>query len=241
MPDVKRFVDLPSEYRIALDRLIQNSRKNMHYLGVFTPQEFVDNVIAAEVGDFVQISAAGPTIQSVGVYRNAYAICVERYDTIEQRSIENFAFMHGNSVPMVGSLFMEDNAVATDIITINVWEKVAGTTTAGITNDFDASVNNRLEYLLPIPSVALIQVGFSAIKAIADFRDYEFAVCKNGSIQIMAKTIVNVTDTRPENISLEVIDPVMSPNDFYELFVRNVSNDEDITITNLNFIVQVLH
>ncbi len=240
-PGSSDLLALPEELQFALSRLFQDSRHNLHFRGSFSPAEADIAMDSARVGDFIHVTTADQTsFENKALDVDYCVICVQSYDSPDDRTAANFVCINGNAQPKFGSLNMEDNAVATTISMSGTWVKVSGVTTGGTSVGFDSTtVDNRITYTGVLTKPAVIHIGLSAIKVIADSRSYEFAVCKNATTQLMAKSSVNITDSRAENITLVVVDPVMVTGDFYELFVRNIDNTDDPIIQNLNIVVTV--
>lgn len=139
----------------------------------------------------------------------------------------------------VGMLYMQGNATATTITTQNIWVKVAGDTT-GSTNStgFDSTTNdNRLEYTST--REGLLNLSFIVSGTGTSTDALEFAVFKNGSIITESTVSTTLGGTSFSNIvGQTIID--FSPNDYFEIFVRNISSTNNVTITDLNFIVKEL-
>lgn len=131
----------------------------------------------------------------------------------------------------MGSIFWNDNVTVTTISAINVWTKVAGVSTLRVGVGYDMPVDGRLRFTRAGETVHNhIVVQFSAFAA-GNNRECEFQLYKNG----VADGIVlkdNLHGTNPIAGALHT-DLMLTENDYIELWVRNIENADDVTVSNM--------
>jgi hypothetical protein len=142
-----------------------------------------------------------------------------------------------NSTVSMGSCYWEDNVTVTTT-PLNVWTKVAGTTTALMQKEFNMPVTNRLEYTGAKTKHFHIVCQFSVISAGANDRSVEFSFYKNGS-RIVPKLAGNAHSGRPSSLALHT-DVMLATNDYLELFMRNISTSDNMTVTQFYFFLMGL-
>jgi hypothetical protein len=141
----------------------------------------------------------------------------------------------------VGHYFMQGNATATTVGVgnQNVWFKAAGTTTVGIGNSprWSTATTNRLTYVGTLTG-DFILTAVGAIQTTANNITLTVGVAKNGVIQTESAIAVRaVTANQPFNFSVQDLIEV-EVNDYFEIFVRNESGTQNITVSDLNVIIQ---
>lgn len=136
----------------------------------------------------------------------------------------------GNVVGVVyGSMHISTPAT-TVINTVNVWEKVAGTTTLGAnTVGFDMPVNNQLRNISGSAKTFVFLANNSATSP-TNNNIYEFAFFKNGVIvteSIQKEHYPNAgTEESVSNNWIISLDN----NEYIELYVRNTTNTQNIDV-----------
>lgn len=137
-----------------------------------------------------------------------------------------------------GSAYMEDNATATTINTIDVFEVIAGTFTAGSNlEDFTVSAAGVLTYtgdpdrLIPlVASVGLVSA--------ADNKVFEFQWFKNGTTAIAPKQArKHPTAADVGHISVRA-DVLLSTDDTVQLKVANATDTANVTVQNVYLLAQ---
>lgn len=135
--------------------------------------------------------------------------------------------------------YMNANAIATDIITTNVFVKAAGTTTQGSISQRFTLTNNRATYIGALSGIFKITISVSATSG--NNQQLRFRVAKNGTT--IAQSEVEETTSgvgRSQTlICQDLVDLVT--NDYLELWVANGSTNQDITVENLNVIIERLN
>ncbi len=138
---------------------------------------------------------------------------------------------------VLGGLVMELNATTTVINVINQWEKVAGTTIASSVNErVIMSGNNEL-------TMNTNGQNFSGIMHISLSCDddpsielYEFTVYKNGA-KMTNITMQLGAENFDHTASLTVPD-LFADGDIYELYLRNTTNLDALTINSLQIMIK---
>jgi hypothetical protein len=141
----------------------------------------------------------------------------------------------------VGHYFVQNNATATTVGAgnQNVWFKAAGTTTVGIGNSprWSTATTNRLTYVGTLTG-DFILTAVGAIQTTANNITLTVGVAKNDVIQTeSAVTVRTTTANVPFPFSVQDLIQV-EVNDYFEIFVRNESGTQNITVSDLNVIIQ---
>lgn len=148
-------------------------------------------------------------------------------------------FLSNNGVPDIsdniatGYYSMENNATVTDIVTQNVWVKIAGTTVAGSNNlRFNTLVSNRLTYIGTNEYKGNVTITGNADVA-SGRNNYEFTVFKNGVKIPNVLSAANVVNGKPNGFAFSApIDAVT--NDYFEVYVRCTDSNKDVNVSNLH-------
>jgi hypothetical protein len=130
--------------------------------------------------------------------------------------------------PAFGSLYVSTPA-QTVINTVNVWEKVAGVTTAVNLNRFDMPADNRLRYIGSPNIHCFGKINFSG-DATGNNKTFELAAFHDGSIlthSIIQRFYGNYS------ISAVHFDVQLAQNGYIELFARNINDDTNLDIGNM--------
>ncbi len=134
--------------------------------------------------------------------------------------------------------YMHDNTQVTAINNIGEFEKVAGNTTQGIfIQGFDASVNNRASYIGALRN--FYKINISARLDAPAGKTISMRPGKNGS-SISSGEVTIVSGANPVNIfSQTLID--LSNSGYIEVFITNKTDATDITVIDLNVIIEKLN
>ena len=135
--------------------------------------------------------------------------------------------------------YMENNATATDIVTAGAYVKISGTTISGTASRF-TNTNNRATYIgsktrtFEISAIATFTSG-------SDGDNIAIKIYKNG-IALDGTRAVGVTRTvlgvnKADNVKTQDI-VELATNDFLEIYVSNLTDNSDVTITDLNVIIK---
>lgn len=135
-----------------------------------------------------------------------------------------------------GTCYMEDNSTVTIIPSANVWVKALGTTTAGDNLERVAMpLNNRLRFDGLEPTTISLTCYATAVKDGGGGDDMEFSVFKNGDSTPMTGSIQgSEVRNQPRNFSLAITDLALT-GDYYELYVRNLSGNTNVTFPYYQF------
>ena len=136
-----------------------------------------------------------------------------------------------------GQLYMQNNATATVISATNTFYKVLGTTTASADNSKYTHTNNRLTNAANVSRKYLIQCVLSFTSGATHVCEFGFYDSKLGAIRTPSKT--NATSNaggRAENVSFACV-VSHSNGDFIEIHAANNTSSQNITITDMNFLI----
>jgi hypothetical protein len=136
---------------------------------------------------------------------------------------------------------MQNNATATTVGAgnQNVWFKAAGTTIEGLGNSpkWTTAVTNRLTYTGSVDAEFVITV-VGSIFTTSNSVTLGVGIAENGAIQIeSAVSVRTATANVPFSFALQDIIQV-STGDFFEVFVRNETSTQNITLSDVNVIIQ---
>jgi len=127
-----------------------------------------------------------------------------------------------------GSFYSTDNAVATTISTVNVAVKAAGTTTSTNLSQFTMPQNNRLTYTGSNTKKFILHVN-GTLESIAGVDKLAVEVFKNG-LQLAGlhqHGIVNNSLVTPVSSNGIVVN--IATNDYFEIYVKNETDNSNIT------------
>ena len=159
-----------------------------------------------------------------------------QYDDNKARFNENRGI--NNSAAITG-YYMQGNATATTISGTGTPTKVAGTTTeSSISQKFTVTTTNRATYSGAISRDFKVTV----VCSIASGNGHQIGVyvAKNGTELTESETYVTTNASgRLENGSVQVLTN-LSQNDYIEIFVENNTAATNITVEDLNVIIQAL-
>lgn len=159
-----------------------------------------------------------------------------QYNDNKSRFIENRGV--NNSAAITG-YYMQGNATATTISGVGIPTKVAGLTTeSSISQKFTVTTTNRATYSGEIPRDFKITVVCSV--ASGNGHQIGVYVAKNGTELAESETYVTTNAIgRLENGSVQVLTN-LAQNDYIEIFVENNTSATNITVEDLNVIIQAL-
>jgi len=151
---------------------------------------------------------------------------------IECRGVRNSA--------AISSYYMNGNATATTIAVVSTPVKAAGTTTSSaITQSFTNSTANRATY------TGVIQRDFkvSAVMSVESGNNNVIGlyIAKNGTIVVESEIYIttNAGGRAEAGVCQAIIEAVT--DDYIEVFVENSTGTTNITVTDLNVIVEALN
>ena len=136
----------------------------------------------------------------------------------------------------VAQYFMNGNATATSVASSGVAYKVAGTTTNGsITSKF-THTNNRQTYTGSISKAFTITATLSVESG--NNNQIGCYIAKNGSVLTDSEIYITTNATgRAEGAAVQTVTD-LTDTDYIEIFVENDTGTTDITVTDLNVIIQ---
>lgn len=136
-----------------------------------------------------------------------------------------------------GQLYMQDNATATTISASNTFYKVLGTTTASADNAKYTHTNNRLTNDAAISRKYLIQCSVSFTSGSSHVCEFGFYDSKLGAIRTPSRTkATSNAGGRAENVSFACV-VSHSSGDYLEIHASNTTSAQNITVTDMNFVI----
>jgi hypothetical protein len=125
------------------------------------------------------------------------------------------------------------SSALTNITAVDTWVKAAGTTAlAAHSQQFTMPENNRLQCTCPIPSIMEISATVSIVDG--NNRNFQIALARNGSLMTETITTVRLGPGGDTEEAFLIGDFSQELNDYVEVWVRNISDSTDVTITSLN-------
>ena len=136
-----------------------------------------------------------------------------------------------------GQLYMQSNATATVISAANTFYKALGTTTASDDNSKYIMTNNRLTNAANVSRKYLIQCILSFTSGNNHVCEFGFYDSKLGAIRTPSRTkSTSNSGGRAENVSFACV-VSHSNGDFIEIHAANNTSAQNITITDMNFLI----
>lgn len=129
-----------------------------------------------------------------------------------------------------------DVSSTTDIVTVNVPVKVAGTTTAHPLNERFSHSTNRLTYTGNRP-VEVSVVAASYITSAGNNKEYRFWVAKNGVPIPGARATVRIASGGDRRAVTVIALAQLVTSDYLELWVEGITDSTDVTVLDSNFLV----
>jgi hypothetical protein len=136
-----------------------------------------------------------------------------------------------------GQLYMQGNATATVVSASNTFYKVLGTTTASTDNSKYSHSNNRLTNNATISRKYLIQCVLSFTSGSTHVCEFGFYDSKLGAIRTPSRTkATSNAGGRAENVSFACV-VSHSSGDYLEIHASNTTSAQNITVTDMNFVI----
>ena len=136
-----------------------------------------------------------------------------------------------------GQLYMQNNATVTTVASANVFYKVLGTTTASSDNQKYLHSNNRLTNDAIIPRKFLIQCNLSFTSGSNNVCQFGFYDSVLATVRTPSKTKSTAnTSGRAENVSFNCV-VTHKQGDYLEIHASNTSGANNITVTDMNFVI----
>lgn len=136
-----------------------------------------------------------------------------------------------------GQLYMQNNATVTTISVAGTFTKVLGTTTPSVDNSKFSHSNNRLTCEAAIDRKYLIQCNLSFTTTNNKECEFGFYDSKLGEVRTPSKTkSTSNSGGRGENISFNCVVDYIQGN-YLEIWVTNNTNTDNVTVTDLNFVI----
>jgi lipopolysaccharide export system protein LptA len=136
-----------------------------------------------------------------------------------------------------GQLYMQGNATATVVSATNTFYKILGTTTASADNAKYTHTNNRLTNDATITRKYLIQCVLSFTSGATHVCEFGFYDSKLGAIRTPSRTKSTAnTGGRAENVSFACV-VSHSNGDYLEIHCANNTSAQNITVSDMNFLI----
>lgn len=136
-----------------------------------------------------------------------------------------------------GQLYMQGNATATTISASNTFYKVLGTTSASADNAKYTHSNNRLTNDAAISRKYLIQCSVSFTSGASHVCEFGFYDSKLGAVRTPSRTKATSNGGgRAENIHMACV-VSHTLGDYLEIHCSNNTSAQNITVTEMNFVI----
>ena len=136
-----------------------------------------------------------------------------------------------------GQLYMQDNATATTVSLQSTFYKAAGTTSASADNSKFTHSNNRLTCDATIVRKYLIQCTLSFNSSNGNICEFGFYDSQLAGIRTPSRTKATANAAgRAENVHFSCV-VSMSSGDYLEVHCANNTAANDITVTDMNFVI----
>lgn len=163
-----------------------------------------------------------------GTYLSGVTVTDNKTLFVNCKGIENTA--------EISQYYMNGNATATTISAVSTPVKISGTTTsASVTQKF-TNTDNKAEYIGSFTRFFKVTATLSVTSG--NNNQVGIYIAKNGTI-INESEVYGTTSGsgRAENIVVQTL-VQLSTNDYIEIFVENATATNNVTITDLNVIIQ---
>lgn len=136
----------------------------------------------------------------------------------------------------VSQYYMNGNATATTVLATNTEYKAAGTTTSGTLTSKFTNTDNRATYTGSIERIFSVTATMSVTSG--NNNQIGMYVAKNGVIIPESETYMTTNGSgRAEAASIQAL-VTLTTDDYIEIFVENATATNDITVTDLNVVIQ---
>lgn len=136
-----------------------------------------------------------------------------------------------------GQLYMQNNATATVVSTTNIFYKVLGTTTASADNSKYTMTNNRLTNNANVSRKYLIHCSLSFNAGSNNVCEFGFYDSKLAAVRTPSRTNATANGSgRAESVYFSCVVSHIQ-GDYLEIHCANNTSSQNITVTDLNFIV----
>jgi hypothetical protein len=136
----------------------------------------------------------------------------------------------------VSEYYMNGNATATVVAATNTEYKVLGTTTSGSLTSKFTNTNNRATYAGKIERIFTVSANLSLTSG--NNHQIGVYIAKNGTIIPESESYMTTNGAgRAESGYVQAL-VVLTENDYIEIFVENATAASNITVTELNVIIQ---
>ena len=164
------------------------------------------------------------------------ATYIDGVDVTDNKTLFSNCFGIANT-SVNGQLYMTDNATASVIGTASFWLKVEGNTTPTTHNEKYTATDNRLTNDAVIERRYLIQASLAFNSGNNNVAEFGFYDSKLGGVRVPSRTKTTANGSgRAENISMMCV-VNHSQGDYLEVWCQNTTQSNDITVSDLNFVI----
>jgi hypothetical protein len=158
----------------------------------------------------------------------------------------DFSLQRDANIEILGCVGIEDKKPHAKInfvsnasltaLTLNTWAKAEGTNSSSYSTKFGIA-NNRMTYLSTHPRDLMMVISGSMMQTTAT-QNIEIAIVKNGDSGTLYGKNSLICDSANRSMPFSTTVYLQSPavNSYYELWIRNVSDNDDATLVDLNWL-----
>jgi len=137
----------------------------------------------------------------------------------------------------LSNYYMNSNATVTDIVTQGVAVKIAGTTTSNSLTQKFTNTNNRATYTGGITRAFKV-VAISTVLSVSPNDQVGIYISKNEQLIVSSETYITTDGSnKAENGVVQAI-VELATGDFIEIWVENSTDTSDLTIRDMNVVIQ---
>lgn len=200
-----------------------------------TYSSFVTAATALDVNTSASIPVEGYILDTVNFSGGGTYTAGVQYSDNKALFVNNKGI---NNSTALAEYYMQDNAVASDIITQGVAVKIAGTTLTSLLEKFTHS-NNRATYTGAL--VRNFKVVATVTLTAGNNQTIGLYIAKNGDlIESSEQYVTTSSGGRVESVAvLSLVS--LSTNDYIELYTENASATTDVTVSYMNVTITPLN
>ncbi len=179
----------------------------------------------------------------IGTYDDASPVRILGVDADGDVIEVDPATLGGSSSAAYGTIYIASGNQAVTSISEDVPVKASGTTTLLDAVDFDMPTNNRLRYTGTNKQMFLVNCNIST-EVDANNRQIFYTLRRDGSIipsllSAEHQSSTNASDELNSTTITGIID--LSPNEYLELWIENIEDDNDVTVWYMNMSITAIN
>ena len=183
------------------------------------------------------VSSANLSSGSVGVMKDSnFNANITPLNTITEDDVR-WAFSGNTGIKDTrpdALVFLLNNVTETSISTINTPVIISGTYNEERVSHFSSNSSGRITYVGEKNFVTPIKVGGSVVAASTN-KVITFYIAKNGTVVSNSGISINSTANQRAFVLMWQLD--MAPNDYIEVFVENNTDTTNVTVSDMNIVV----